>query len=368
MKRIFSVWPFLIYLSYPISVWTALHLRGWWTLLPISLGGFIYPLVDEVWKSPHVANHAVLSRAHYRWLQWLYVPIHFALLVFAFEVFSTHALSGLVAAGLCMGFATMSGAIAFPLAHEFVHSRRATERGLGLALLLPLFYMHFRIEHVYGHHRNVATPEDPATARFGENLFSFIPRTVTGSFLSAIRIENARLRKQGHRCISIRNRMLQYVLIELLFFGSTFAVWGVNAFYFLLLQAVISVLFLEIVNYIEHYGLTRGVLNNGEFEPVGPSHSWNTDRKMTNLVLFNLGLHSHHHTKPIARFEELTNLDKTPQLPAGYFVLIILATIPPLWRRVMDPAVKQFEAPSPAGTPDNAPSEREPALKRGARN
>lgn len=330
------VWPFLVYLSYPLAVFVGLWFGGGLTVLGAALGAVIYPVLDEVLPDQVAGRRSPARELPFRLLQWMYVPIHYALLAFALWSYATGRLVGAEAIAAGFSFATMAGGIGFPLAHEFIHCRSRFERFLGLALLLPLFYMHFRIEHVYGHHRYVATERDPASARLGTSLFGFLPRTVVGSWLSAWRIESEQQRKRGRRAFGVHNRMCHYLLLQVGLATVVGVVLGKEALAFLIAQAAIAVFFLETVNYIEHYGLSRQRLPDGRYERVTEAHSWNTSRAVTNAMLFNLGLHSHHHTRPADRFEELTNNPEYPQLPAGYFVLIIVATIPPLWHRIMD--------------------------------
>ena len=197
----------------------------------------------------------------------------------------------------------------------------------------------FFVEHNRGHHANVATPNDPASSRLGESVWQFIPRSVAGGFRSAWRLERTRLLKTGRSPWSTDNHILQAWLFSAVLFGSLLLAFGWAAAPWLLLQACIAFGLLELVNYVEHYGLLRERLANGRFERCLPRHSWNSDRLVTNIFLFHLQRHSDHHANPGRRYQTLRSNDEAPQLPYGYATMVLLALIPALWRAVMDKRV-----------------------------
>ena len=214
-------------------------------------------------------------------------------------------------------------------AHELMHRRGPWPRA-GAAFLLSLFsYPHFCIEHVQGHHRNVGTRRDPATARLGESLYAFLPRGVIGGFRGAWRIESRRL----------RNRLVwQYALLAGLYGIVGYALGG-NGILVLAVQAAVAIFLLETLNYVGHYGLVRRVMAPGRYEPVQQQHSWNSSHRVSNWLLFNVGRHSDHHCEPDRGYLSLKHESGAPQLPGGYFAMFVLALFPPLWRRIMDPLV-----------------------------
>jgi alkane 1-monooxygenase len=199
--------------------------------------------------------------------------------------------------------------------------------------------MHFRIAHVYGHHRRAATFEDPATARLGEGLYSFLGRSIAGQFREAWMFEKKRQQSAGHAIIAPRNRMVAYVAIET---GLLLAVASVSvrAALFLLGTALVAVTLLECFNYVAHYGLRRDLRRDGRPERLAPEHSWNSARRMNNAALFNMGRHSDHHRRTTRPYEQLQPLPGAAQLPSGYAAALLTALLPPLWRRTMDPRVK----------------------------
>ncbi|HEX8840518.1 MAG TPA: alkane 1-monooxygenase, partial [Sphingomicrobium sp.] len=229
-----------------------------------------------------------------------------------------------------------AGVFGFLAAHEMIHSADRRERALGLTFLASVFYMHFRVAHIFGHHRHAATPEDAATARLGEGLYAFLGRTIPGQFREAWRSERRRLRRRGRQPLRPGNRVALYALIELAIMAAlAFISWRALAFVFG--TAAIAVVLLESFNYVAHYGLTRQSLPGGRYEALGPQHSWNSGRWMNNAALFNMGRHSDHHRKTTRPFDQLTAVNDQAELPFGYAGAILTAFIPPLWRRIMDP-------------------------------
>lgn len=298
----------------------------------------------------------------YSVLAWAVLPAYGALLGWALWVVATAPLSPLETAGLLISMGFAGGSMAITTAHELVHRPRAGERAVGLALLALVNYMHFRIEHVHNHHRWVGTPRDPATARFGESLYAFFLRSLPRQHASAWRLEAARLRRRGMTLLHPRNRMLWYLAIPA---GLALAIglglgWGAALFY--LVHGLMAALLLEIINYLEHYGLERRRLAPApgdpagaeRYEPMGPRHSWNTNSRATNWGLLNLGRHSDHHMAVERPYQKLRNSADMPQLPAGYPAMFMVALVPPLWRRIMDRralAWRQGDLPAPQPGP-----------------
>jgi alkane 1-monooxygenase len=234
------------------------------------------------------------------------------------------------------------GGIGINTAHELGHKKESHERWLSKIALAQSFYGHFYIEHNRGHHVRVATPEDPASARVGENFYRFWPRTVTGSLKSAWRLERRRYARRGQHPWRIGNDVLNAWLISAVLWGAMMTWLGVGILPYLLIQAVVGFSLLEVVNYMEHYGMLRqkvGAPGRGRYERVDPSHSWNSNNIATNVLLYHLQRHSDHHANPTRRYQTLRDFEESPNLPTGYAGMILLAIFPPLWRRVMDPRV-----------------------------
>lgn len=326
--------PFLFLATAPVGF----RLGGawaWLTLaaLPIVLCGFDAALGVEGGAGGAPAG------LRYRALPWLYVAAQIATIVWGALTVMRPGTSVVEAAGLTVSVGLTAGIFGILAAHELVHRPSRLDRAGGLSLLAVVGYMHFRIAHIHGHHVRAATVEDPTSARRGESAYRFIARAVPGQIAEAWAFEAERLRRRGRPIIGADNRMLGYAAIETAI-AAGFALIGPRAFGFWLGQAVLAVIMLELFNYIAHYGLVRE-----RSERLAARHSWNSTRRMNNAALFNMGRHSDHHRHPTRPYQSLETMDGAPELPAGYAGAILLALVPPLWRRVMDPRVDAWIAP-----------------------
>src|SRR5665811_246508 len=273
---------------------------------------------------------------YYRWCTYVFIPVQYAGLVFACWLWADGGLSTVDSIGLALTMAMVSG-IAINTAHELGHKRADLEKWLSKVALAQSGYGHFFIEHNRGHHVRVATPEDPASARLGESFWAFLPRTVGGSLSSAWGLERTRLQRGGHSAWTLRNDILGAWAMTVVLFAALALVFGPVVLPYLLLQAVLGFSLLEVVNYLEHYGLLRQKREDGRYERCLPEHSWNSNNVASNVLLYHLQRHSDHHANPTRRYQALRHVDEAPQLPTGYAGMIVLAWFPPLWRRVMDP-------------------------------
>jgi len=326
--------PFAFLALLPLGGW----LGGGWTFMaaaatPLGLAG-----LDSVLGQGRALPPSGSDR-RYRWIVRAYILLQLCAWAWAAALVARPTTGLIAASGLALSAGVTTGVFGFVAAHEMIHSRSARDRALGLLLLGSVFYMHFRIAHVYGHHRRAATFEDPATARLGEGLYSFLGRSIAGQFREAWMLEKKRQQSAGHAIIAPRNRMVAYVAIET---GLLLAVASVSvrAALFLLGTALVAVTLLESFNYVAHYGLRRGLRRDGRPERLAPEHSWNSARRMNNAALFNMGRHSDHHRRTTRPYEQLQPLPGAAQLPSGYAAALLTALIPPLWRRTMDPRVK----------------------------
>jgi len=272
---------------------------------------------------------------YYRWCTYLFLPIQYAGLVFACWLWSSGELSTVDSIGLALTVGMVSG-IAINTAHELGHKRDSLERWLSRVALAQSGYGHFFIEHNRGHHVRVATPEDPASARLGESFYAFWPRTVAGSLRSAWGLERVRLERMGRSAWSLRNDILGAWGMTVALFAGLALIFGPVVLPYLIGQAVIGFSLLEVVNYLEHYGLLRQRREDGRYERTRPEHSWNSNNVASNVLLYHLQRHSDHHANPVRRYQALRHVDEAPQLPTGYAGMIVLAAFPPLWRAVMD--------------------------------
>jgi len=326
----------------PFMAWGLVELTGlgaFWFFGPVLIF-VVFPFADlligmDSTNPPDSVIKWLEQDRYYRWCTYLFIPLQYAGLVFACALWSSGELSTVDRIGLALTVGMVSG-IAINTAHELGHKRDALERWLSKIALAQSGYGHFYVEHNRGHHVRVATPEDPASARLGESFWEFLPRTVVGSLRSAWALEGERLARIGARRWTVRNDILNAWLMTVVLYAVLLAVFGWGVLPYLLIQSVIGFMLLEIVNYLEHYGLLRGRRDDGRYERTRPEHSWNSNNVASNVLLYHLQRHSDHHANPLRRYQALRHFDEAPQLPTGYAGMIVLAAIPPLWRRVMD--------------------------------
>lgn len=326
----------------PFLAWGLVELSGveaFWFFGPVLVFG-IFPLLDvlvgvDATNPPETVIKWLEQDRYYRWCTYAFLPIQYAGIVFACWLWSSGDLSTLGGIGLALTMGMVSG-IAINTAHELGHKRASLERWLSKVALAQSGYGHFFIEHNRGHHVRVATPEDPASSRLGESFWAFLPRTVAGSLRSSWELERERLARTGHSPWTLRNDVLNAWAMTIGLFAVLAAVFGPVVLPYLLLQAVIGFSLLEVVNYLEHYGLLRQRRDDGRYERCRPEHSWNSNNVASNVLLYHLQRHSDHHANPMRRYQALRHVDEAPQLPTGYAGMIVIAAIPPLWRRVMD--------------------------------
>lgn len=341
-----SLWLLgLLVPALPLIGWVFVYytgVRAFFWLGPVFFYGFISVLevlVGTDRSNPPESAVAVLERErYYRWCTYLYLPLQYLSLIGGAWLAVRGGLTAFEWVGLVMSIGIVNG-VAINTAHELGHKREALERWLSKVALAPTGYGHFYVEHNRGHHVRVATPEDPASARLGESFWAFWPRTVAGSLRSAWELERARLRRDGKPFWSLRNDLLNAWLMTAVLFGALLLWLGPAVLPYLLLQAVFGFSLLEVVNYVEHYGLQRQKDANGRYERCQPQHSWNSNHIVGNVLLYHLQRHSDHHANPTRRYQALRHFEASPQLPSGYASMIVIAYFPPLWRRLMDDRV-----------------------------
>lgn len=329
----------------PIYGYWLVHRTGlsvFWWLTPIvvyTLIPFLDHLIGEDDENPPDAAMTQLNAdRYYRWAVAAAIPVQYATFIWGTWMAMSGDLRWYELLGLFISLGMASG-LSINVAHELGHQTSTIERWLAKIALAPVAYGHFYVEHNRGHHVRVATPEDPATSRYGETFYEFLPRSVIGSVASAWELEKTRLAKQGKSVWSLGNDNLQAWGLTVLLY-SAMAVWlGWLALPFMLFQGLFGGALLEVVNYLEHYGLKREKKADGSYERCQPHHSWNSNHLATNVLLYHLQRHSDHHAYPTRSFQTLRNFDNLPRLPNGYAGMILLAYFPPLWFRVMNPKV-----------------------------
>lgn len=342
--------PFGFGYLYAAAVLAGVVWQGAWLAAPALLSFVVLPLVDasvglHLWN-PAPADEARLARSRaLRLVTWGWVPVGVGVTLYAIATAASPSCTWSERLWLALGVGLMNSVVGIVYAHELVHQASRFEQFLGEVLLTLVTYTHFRIEHVFGHHRYIGTPRDPATARYGEGFYRFWARSVYGQLRSAWYLECDRLARAGRARISFSNRALMYALVIVAVYAAIGLAWGWVGVALFALQSAIAFTSLEITNYVEHYGLLRARREDGSYETVRPSHSWNSAHRITNWFLINLGRHSDHHAAASRRWQILRTYDEeaAPQLPSGYAAMYLLALVPPLWFAVMNPRVREAD-------------------------
>jgi alkane 1-monooxygenase len=283
----------------------------------------------------------VLKEKYFDWMVFFILPFQWGLLVlFLISIQQELAIYELL--GKIATFGLACGVFGINVAHELGHRSNKYEQWMSKALLLTSQYMHFFIEHNRGHHKHVSTKKDPATSRYGENVYFFWFRSVFMGYFSAWMLEIRRLAKRKRPWYHWSNEMVWYLFIQVFLLLGILIVFNIFTVFMYFAAAIIGILMLETVNYIEHYGLQRQALPDGTYKNVLPVHSWNSNHPLGRLILFELSRHSDHHYNASRKYQILRHFDESPQLPAGYPGMMLLSLIPPLWFFVMNKRVRNL--------------------------
>jgi alkane 1-monooxygenase len=350
--------PFALAYLVPLTAALGLWLGGPWTFATPLLIFVITPVLDALLgidthnpAGPDEERARGQVRLYDLWLV-LWVPVQLGLLAWALWQVGRGELTALELVGVTLSIGLVGGAGGITIAHELMHRKAAWAQTSAEVLMTAVSYPHFCIEHVHGHHRTVATPLDPATSRLGESVYAFWPRVVRDSLRSFLAIEAGRVAKRGIKPGSWHDARARYATLLAAAIGLAGALGSLaggplavpGALAFFAAQSLVGFTLLEIVNYVEHYGLQRRELAPGKYERVLPKHSWNSPHRLTCWYLFNLPRHADHHYLASRPYWNLRHMDDSPQLPAGYATMVLLALAPRWWFRVMDPRVAAWNA------------------------
>jgi alkane 1-monooxygenase len=335
---------YLAAFSIPIVCFFGLLLKTYWVwttpvfaFVCIPVLELIFPVDTDNLKPEEVDSK--LKRGLFDWLLYLNLPLVFGLVIYVLFIVSHETLATYEFVGLIFSVGIVLGVNGINVAHELGHRQTTNERFLGKALLLPSFYMHFYIEHNYGHHLHAATPEDPATARYNQSVYSFWLTSTIRQYFNAWKIQNTLLKNNNQSYFSLKNDMFWYVIFQITYLITITFIFGSTALLFALFSGIIGFILLETVNYIEHYGLLRLPTKSGRYERVKEMHSWNSNHVIGRIVLYELTRHSDHHYKSSKKYQVLACHDESPQMPYGYPTSMVLAMIPPLWFGIMNKRV-----------------------------
>lgn len=337
--------PLLIY----VLAFLAFTNTGFWCWLTFFFIWIIIPLV-ELFIKPDASNMSAAEEEVakndkvYDYLLYFIVMLQIPTLVFFLFSMQKSALSTTDVVGRILTMGILCGTFGINVGHELGHRKNKFEQFLAKLALLSSLYMHFFVEHNKGHHKNVATYNDPSSARYNEILYLFYFRTIVNSYRSAWHISNDDTLKKGKAKWSLYNEMIQIHLIQLSFVGLIYLFFGGLIMFYFLATAFVGILLLETVNYIEHYGLQRKQLATGGVERTLPGHSWNSDHVIGRMLLFELSRHSDHHYMASKKYQVLKHHNHSPQLPTGYPGSMLLALVPPFWFKIMNKKITQIKS------------------------
>ena len=338
----FNRYKYLLAYIIPLLGFCSIHWYENWSWLTLVFSFVVIPILDIVLpintaNPPSDKEESMKKDSLFDWILYLNIPLYFCVLFYCYIRMEAIISLSFEFVGLVLSIGILAGTIGINVAHELGHRNTKMEQIMAKCLLMTALYMHFFIEHNKGHHKNVATPEDPATARKGESIYAFYLRSIRDGYLHAWKIEKDRLHTMGKSFYSWENEMLRFSVYQFIYLLGIGLIFGYQAAIFAILIAVVGILLLESINYVEHYGLLRQKLNSGRYEPQNFTHSWNSNHEVGRILLFELVRHSDHHYKTMRKYQVLRHFEESPQLPIGYPGSILVALIPPLWFKIMHP-------------------------------
>jgi alkane 1-monooxygenase len=350
-----KAFKYLLPITIYVLAFISFYSTGWLTWTPMIYAWVLLPLLELLWRPKEATlNAAEVELAKkdstYDYILYTFVVLQFVALGTFLLSFNQPNISSWDIAGRIGSMGLLCGSFGINIGHELGHRVNKFEQALAKASLLSSLYMHFFIEHNKGHHKHVATPHDPSSARYNEPVYLFYFRTIFLSYSSAWKIANDEQRKKGRPVLNWKNEMLQAHIIQLLFVSAIFVVFGTTITLYFIGAALMGILLLETVNYIEHYGLQRRQTIAGSYERAMPQHSWNSNHILGRLMLFELSRHSDHHYMASKKYQSLQNHPEAPQLPTGYPGSMILSLVPPLWFYIMNRRIQQLKNDSTFAT------------------
>lgn len=341
---------YLFAYSIPLSTLLSIYFLGIYSYGSVFYAFIVIPLLEVLVQSP---EHELVEEDKSSRLKnilfdvMLYgnLPLVFGILGYGFYVISLGELTTSEQIGLVLSLGILLATNGINVAHELGHRKTRIEQTMSKLLLMPCLYMHFYLEHNFGHHKKVATSEDPATSRYNQVLYHFWVTSVIRQYFSAWNIQIHLLKSANKSFLSLKNEMIFYILFQGLYLASLYFFFGFETMLFGISVGVLSFLFLETINYIEHYGLLRSKTGSGRYERVQTIHSWNSNHLIGRIVLYELTRHSDHHYKASKKYQVLEHKRESPQLPFGYPTSILIALVPPLWFKLMNPRVPRTMLP-----------------------
>ncbi|UCD60692.1 MAG: alkane 1-monooxygenase [Flavobacteriaceae bacterium] len=335
---------YLTAFTIPLSALIGIYFKGYWSFMT-PIYAFVLIPVLELLLPVSTTNYegkereSKLGNKLFDWMLYLNIPLVFGLFYYSLNELAVSQVETYEIVGIIFSLGIVLGTNGINVGHELGHRTNGFERFLGKLLLLPSLYMHFYIEHNYGHHLHAATKEDPATAKYNQSVYSFWITSVSRQYFNAWRIQRKLLKTHNRGFFTPHNDMLWYTLFQLAHLALIYSLFGYTVMIYAILAGLVGVLLLETVNYIEHYGLIRKKLPSGRYERVREIHSWNSNHVMGRIILYELTRHSDHHYKSSKKYQILDYHDTSPQMPFGYPTSMVLSFLPPLWFNVMNPRI-----------------------------
>jgi alkane 1-monooxygenase len=340
-----KIYTYLFVYCTPVIILISMMMGGCYTYLALGYVFCIVPIVEQllggqVGNLDEVASQIAAEDRGYDYILYSIVPIQLGLMGYFLWTVGNTDLHWTVLLGFITAYGMAAGVMGINVAHELGHRSSVAEKTMSKILLASTLYMHFFIEHNRGHHNRVATDEDPASARYGESVYAFALRSITGGWISAWDLEAKRL--QG-KIWTLKNEMVVYSIIQLGILLGIYGFFGLQSCLAFVAASFIGILLLETVNYIEHYGLRRKKVTDKRYERTLPIHSWNSDYVLGRVLLFELTRHSDHHYQSDRKYQVLRHHDESPQLPAGYPSMMLMSLVPPLWFKVMHHRIAEYK-------------------------
>ena len=341
---------YLVSYSMPLACVLGLYLRDYWTFFTPIFAFVLIPILEIILpiQNENLSNNESVAKnksLFFDLLLYLNLPMVYGLLGwFLWSVpwanYSTAELTGLI-----LSVGVVLGSNGINVAHELGHRQTRWEKTLGKLLLLPALYMHFYIEHNFGHHQKAATTEDPASARYNQTVYSFWVTSMVRQYVSAWNIQLGLLKKENTPFFSFKNDMMCYLVLQALYLLLVFLLFSTQAMLAAVLVGLIAAVLLETINYIEHYGLSRLKTKSGRYERVSEIHSWNSNHVLGRVILYELTRHSDHHHRAHKKYQLLDCHETSPQMPFGYPTSMVLALLPPLWFSIMNKRIPEAMKP-----------------------
>ncbi|MBT8309398.1 MAG: alkane 1-monooxygenase [Flavobacteriaceae bacterium] len=342
---------YLAAFSIPLVAFIGLYFKGPYSFITPIYAFVVLPILEMLlpMDASNFEGEELEEKKNkkvFDWLLYLNLPLIYVLLAFALIEISTKPLQTYELIGLVFSVGIVFGVNGINVGHELGHRQATAERFLGKALLLPSMYMHFYIEHNFGHHLHAATKEDPATALYNQSVYSFWLTSVSRQYINAWRIQKKLLKNNARSFFSIKNDMFWFSVIQLGYLILIFQLFGKIGLLAAIGFGVVGFLLLETVNYIEHYGLLRLKTKSGRYERVREVHSCNSNHVLGRIVLYELTRHSDHHYKSSKKYQVLDYHDISPQMPFGYPTSMVLSLVPPLWFKIMNKRIPKEMIPA----------------------